>query len=100
MKSIETRVSRLEKAGVSVETLPYAELLHGGPLKAFILSVTHDCPACRVRAAERLRDLGDGESLSGEGALRDHILAAIHDCPPCRERAAARLLEMEGAGGE
>ena len=96
MRSIETRVSKLEHAAVCGETSSYAALLESGAAKRFILSVTHDCPACRVRALE----LEDGVSLPDEEALKSCILSVIHACPPCRVCAAEKLLEMEEAGGK
>ena len=96
MRSIENRIAKLEHAAVCGETPSYAALLQAEAAKSFILSVTHDCPPCRDRAAAKVLELGDGVSLPDEEALKVFILSVTHECPACRAKAAEKLLELEG----
>ena len=59
MRSIENRIAKLEEAGLRGEPPPHAALLDGEALKVFILSVTHDCPPCRDRAAAKVLEMED-----------------------------------------
>lgn len=55
----------LEHTGADGGPLRHEVSLDAETLKAFILAVTHDCPTCRARAAEKLLEMETGDNAEG-----------------------------------